>query len=103
MRLSKSPITNLHLLNDRLPLEEIRPRLSLEAWEALKHTCRRVAACFPDNLMVAPDIAISPDFKRHHVLEVNAFGDLLHDCYHEGRTPCDQQIACLYRKRLAHV
>jgi hypothetical protein len=77
-RLSRTPITNLHLLNDRADAGAIRHRMGEDAWRAAMATCERVMReCFPKSLHGGVDLLVSTDFRRHAVLEVNAFGDLL--------------------------
>ena len=87
-RLSRNPMTNLHLKNRRGDVEALRARMEPSAWEAVLHTCRRAAAAFAGCLYVGVDVLIAPGYRRHAVLEVNAFGDLLpgvtvggHDTY----------------------
>jgi hypothetical protein len=77
-RLSRTPITNLHLLNDRADPGAIRRRMGEDAWRAAMATCERVMReCFPNSLHGGVDLLVSTDFRRHAILEVNAFGDLL--------------------------
>ena len=90
VRLSKTPITNLHLLNERASID----RLPIRDWEPIHDTCRRVAALFPKTLHLALDVALTPDFKRHYVLEVNAFGDQLHGVTYRGLSTYAWEIAC---------
>ena len=92
VRLSQTPITNLHLLNQRADVERLRSRV--RDWEAVLETGRKVAALFPRTLQVALDIAFLPGLRRHYVLEVNAFGDQLHGVTHRGLTPYEWEIAC---------
>lgn len=89
VRMSRSPMTNLHLKNRRADVALLRSRMSVAAWESLLVTCRRVACVFPDCQYLGVDVAVLPGFRRHVVLEVNAFGDHLpgvidasgRDCY----------------------
>jgi hypothetical protein len=76
-RMSRGPMTNLHLLNRRGDLSSVLARLGPEAWRAARRTCERAAAVFPASLHLGVDLLITPDFLRHAVLEGNAFGDLL--------------------------
>lgn len=84
VRLSHHPLTNLHLLNERAGLEVLQSRLSPEAWQAAQAACEAVMKLFPRSLMAGVDLLLSPDFRRHAILEVNAFGDWLPGCTHEG-------------------
>lgn len=84
VRMSRTPMTNLHLLNKRGDLELLRSRVPPEAWRAAMKTCEDAMKCFPDSLCGGVDLMWTPDYKRHAVLEVNAFGDLLPDVSHQG-------------------
>ena len=77
VRLSRSPITNLHLLNDRAEPRALRRQMGESAWAGAMRTCERVMACFPRSLHGGVDLLVATDLRRHAVLEVNAFGDLL--------------------------
>ncbi len=94
VRASLSPLTNLHLGNDRGNLAALRARAGAE-YEAALSTCERAAACFPGSLHVGVDLMFSPDFRRHAVAEVNAFGDLLPGLIVDGRDTYAEQIAAL--------
>ena len=87
IRLSRSPMTNLHLLNRRGHVEMLRDRMGASHWEALLETCRLVGGIFPDCHYLGIDVAVLPGYRRHVVLEVNAFGDFLPGVLdsHQGR------------------
>jgi hypothetical protein len=93
VRLSRSPITNLHLLNDRAAPEELRRRMGEAAWLAAMGTCERATECFPTSLHGGVDLLIGTDFRRHALLEVNAFGDLLPGVTWEGKGTYEAEIA----------
>jgi hypothetical protein len=76
-RLSSGPMTNLHLLNRRGDPARLRAEIPAEYWDAAMGTARRVAALFPGCLHVGVDLLFTPSFRRHAVVEANAFGDLL--------------------------
>ena len=78
VRMGRGPITNLHLGNRRGDPAALRARMEGEAWEAAMATCERASAVFPGTLHAGVDLLIAPGDRRHAVLEVNAFGDLLH-------------------------
>ena len=67
VRLSQTPLTNLHLLNDRADVAELRAVVPVEKWEAAMADCRRTAAAFPGCLHVGVDLAFTPGFRRHVV------------------------------------
>jgi hypothetical protein len=52
---------------------------------------------FPGSLYAGVDIAISPNFAEHHVLEVNAFGDLLPGLLHQGLDTYEAEVAAAER------
>jgi hypothetical protein len=84
VRLSRTPMTNLHLKNQRGDLAGLRDRLGDEVWQAVRHTCVRAAGLFPSSLYAGVDVALAAGYRRHTVLEVNAFGDLLPGVVYEG-------------------
>lgn len=95
VRMSRSPMTNLHLLNQRGDSDLLRRRMGPEAWEAICHTCARVMACFPASLYAGLDVLISPSYHRHAILECNAFGDLLPGVLWEGRDTYEAEVAAM--------
>ncbi len=95
LRLSRGPLTNLHLLNRRADPALLRVRMPAGAWESLLDTCRQVAAQFPRTLHMGIDLAVRAGFRDHAVLEVNAFGDLLHGVHIDGRNTYASEVACL--------
>jgi hypothetical protein len=83
-RLSRGPMTNLHLLNDRGDPVAGRARMGENAWAAALATCERAMGCFPGSHYAGIDLLIAAGFRRHAVLEVNAFGDLLPGVLRDG-------------------
>lgn len=75
-RLSQSPMTNLHLLNKRGNAAEILAAIGETRWEQARQTCEQAARLF-ESLYMGIDLLFTSDFKRHAIVEVNAFGDLL--------------------------
>jgi hypothetical protein len=100
-RLSSTPMTNLHLLNERGEVERVRAAVPPEHWEAALQTCRRAAGQFPGCLHVGIDLAFTPSFRRHVVLEANAFGDLLPGALWNGQDTYDVELMAL--ERAGHV
>jgi hypothetical protein len=94
-RLSRTPFTNLHLLNQRGEVDAIRARMRPARWEALLATCERVAQAFPQSLYMGLDVLIRADWRDHAVLEVNAFGDLLNDVLYAGKDTYTCEIEAL--------
>lgn len=77
VRLGHSPMTNLHLGNERTNLDALLTKVKPDDWEEMKRTCEAAAALFPNSLYCGIDLLICPDRKQHVILEINAFGDLL--------------------------
>ncbi len=93
VRLGRHPMTNLNLLGGRGNLELVLQRIGSVEWERIKRTCEQLmTACFPKSLYAGIDLRVSPDFRHHHVLEVNAFGDLLPDVLCNGRDTYETEI-----------
>jgi len=84
-RLSRSPMTNLHLLNERGDEDAVRERVGRAAWDAAMLDCERAMECFPESLYAGVDLLFTPDFRRRAVIEVNAFGDLLPGVFWQGQ------------------
>ena len=95
VRLSRSPITNLHLDNARDSAEQVQARLGEVAWAAACRTCEQALAGFAGSLYAGIDLLISPGFRRHAILEVNAFGDLLLDTVCDGLDTYAAEILAL--------
>lgn len=95
VRTSRTPITNLHLLNRRGDAEATRLHVGPARWEAALAECRRALECFPKSLYGGVDVMISSDHRRHAVLEVNAFGDLLPGLLHEGEDTYGAELGAL--------
>lgn len=75
MRVSGSPMTNLHLGNRRGDLDALRDELG-PAWAMLRDTAVAAAGAF-ESLHAGVDIGLLTRRKAVRVFEVNAFGDLL--------------------------
>jgi glutathione synthase/RimK-type ligase-like ATP-grasp enzyme len=95
VRLGNSPMTNLHLGSDRRNITDLPKALSADTWAEMQHTCERAAACFPNSLYCGIDLLISPNFRDHAILEVNAFGDLLQGITWQGQDTYTTEIATL--------
>jgi hypothetical protein len=83
-RLSRSPMTNLHLLNERGDPDAVRERVGPPVWDAAMRNCEFAMGCFPESLYAGIDLLFTPDFRRRAVIEVNAFGDLLPGVFWRG-------------------
>jgi hypothetical protein len=90
-RISRSPLTNLHLGNARaVPdwLSDIEVR-------TLEQAVARAAAAFPRSHNIGFDLCLAKGGAC--VFEANAFGDLLPDLHIDGRTTYDDQALLVSR------
>jgi hypothetical protein len=94
-RLSRSPMTNLHLLNARAEAGKVRERMGSAAWEAALQSCERAMTCFAGSLYAGLDLLIAPGYRRHAVLEMNAFGDLLPGLLWDGQDTYTVEVAAM--------
>jgi hypothetical protein len=101
VRMSRSPMTNLHLLNRRGEWPDILARMGPEVWREARQTCEQVAAVFPESLHVGVDLLLTPGFRSHAVLEANAFGDLLPGVLSEGLDTYEAEIQAVQHSLLA--
>jgi hypothetical protein len=102
VRMSQSPMTNLHLLNRRGELSDVVARMGPEAWQAARQTCERAAAVFPDSLHAGVDLLVGANYRRHAVLEANAFGDLLPGVLSEGVDTYEAEIRAVVARQPHH-
>lgn len=82
-RLSKGPITNLHLNNH--PLEVKALGLPQRTVEEMEDLCRRGMECFPGLRSAGIDILLERGSLKPRIIEMNAQGDLIYqDIYGEN-------------------
>jgi hypothetical protein len=104
LRLGRGPITNSQLLGGKGDVEELRTRMGDEAWHRMLAACESaMASCFPACLYAGFDVLVEPDFHTTHILEVNAFGDLLPRTLHEGRDTYEWEVAETIRRERTQV
>ena len=97
-RLSKGPITNLHLNNHAMEIE----RLCLDeaVAESIHRVCIRAAECYPGLKSIGMDVLLEKESQKPYIIEMNAQGDLLHrDIYGENRI-YKRQIEIMQRMML---
>ncbi|ALN63630.1 calU3 [Lysobacter antibioticus] len=87
-RVSRRPLTNLHLGNRRGALEAW---LDTDSMQALEAATKRAASVFPRSRMIGFDLILRD--RRSWLLEANAFGDLLPNLLWQGRGTYDDQAA----------
>lgn len=97
VRSSRSPLTNLHLGNERGDLAAVQERLGPQGWADLEELA--VRACQPlPGLYAGVDVLIQSSWERQAVVEVNAFGDLLPRLLHEGEGCYEAQVQEVLRR-----
>jgi glutathione synthase/RimK-type ligase-like ATP-grasp enzyme len=84
VRQSQSPMTNLHLGNQRGSIEEVKDLIGLDKWQEMSLLAEQAAATLPETLYVGMDVMISNTLKKNYILEANAFGDLLPNVFING-------------------
>jgi glutathione synthase/RimK-type ligase-like ATP-grasp enzyme len=95
IRVGNSPLTNLHLGNDRREITDLPPGLTADNWQKILATCERAAACFPRSFYCGVDLLIAPNLQDHYILEMNAFGDLLQGITYEGLDTYTMEVKML--------
>lgn len=96
-RLSHSPLTNLHLLNDREDTEKVRERIGEKVWARAIADCQRAAQLLR-SLYTGIDLLFRADLRRHAIVEMNAFGDLLPGLLHQGQDTYTAEIEALFQR-----
>ena len=82
-RTARGPITNLHLNNGAVALQELG--LTREELQAIDELCRDTMKQFPGLTVAGIDIALDQNSHKPFVIEVNGQGDLIYqDIYGEN-------------------
>ncbi len=82
-RLSKGPVTNLHLNNH--PLRADALGLPGPVLEKVSDLCRRAVQCFPGLRSAGIDLLLEKGSGEPRIIEMNAQGDLIYqDIFHEN-------------------
>jgi hypothetical protein len=97
-RISKGPLTNLHLGNRRLPAEAVLSSIGLAT---LEDTSTRAASAFPHSRLIGFDLIVRG--SRAWLLEANGFGDLLLNVRWAGRTTYEDQAMLVTPDRLGYT
>jgi hypothetical protein len=95
IRVGNSPMTNLHLGNDRREIADLPIGLSPIVWANMLATCELAAACFSNTFYCGIDLLIAPNLQDHYIIEMNAFGDLLQGITWEGEDTYTTQVRML--------
>lgn len=85
VRQSQSPLTNLHLGNQRGSLEQLKEKMGAKRWGRVVDLSEQTAAKLPAHQYACLDILVRTDLEQSYILEANAFGDLLPKVLYQGR------------------
>ncbi len=98
-RLSKSPMTNLHLGNKRGELVQLKKHIGLESWEGILHIAEKATNAINGAFYTGVDVMLTKNFSKPYVLEINAFGDLLPHVQFQGRDTYMHELFCMLKNR----
>ncbi|MCP4153667.1 MAG: hypothetical protein GY757_38415 [bacterium] len=96
VRMSKSPMTNLHLGNRRGNVEQLK--LQESTLEKITGYSEKAAALFPGSLYAGVDIMVPAGGECPVLLEINAFGDLLPGITCRGLNAYETEVTALMKK-----
>lgn len=96
-RRSHTPITNLHLGNQRCSVDQLG--LPAAKWQQIDQLVAQVMKNFPNTLYSGLDVLIPQNETRLPILlEANAFGDLLPNLLHQGYNSYQSELLALFEK-----
>lgn len=96
-RVSKTPITNLHLGNQRRAVDELA--ISNKQWQEIDQLVVDVMQNFSRSLYSGLDILLPRDENKSPILlEANAFGDLLPGLLHDNKTTYQAELLALFQQ-----
>lgn len=98
IRLGDSPITNLHLLNQRSDSRDVLRSLPELTVRSLLNQAMSAAKVFPKSLHLGLDMLIARNERKSVILEANAFGDLLPGLLHNGVDVYTAEIRAIMAK-----
>jgi len=81
-RVSRTPITNLHLRSERMQLGELGLPASMIA--AVRHSAEQALKAFPRSRIAGMDVLLDQHSGRMYIADVNPFGDLLYNVAYKG-------------------
>lgn len=93
VRSSRSPLTNLHLGNERGDPDLLKTRLGTQRWQTAMGVAEAAARAFPRSHYAGVDLMVDVSRKRFIIAEVNAFGDLLPRVLWRGLDTWEAELA----------
>jgi hypothetical protein len=101
MRLSRTPITNLHLRNERMLPSEAG--LDEQRMSLVRTAAQAAMSAFPNSWSAGIDVMLtSGSNPRAYVLDVNPFGDLLYRVEHHGLGTYEWEMELLRKEPIQH-
>lgn len=98
VRLSRTPITNLHLRNERMLPKAAG--LSEARMERVRTAAMATMSAFPNSWSAGIDVMLSGSEPRAYVLDVNPFGDLLYRVEWNGLGTYEWEMELLRKEPL---
>ncbi|WP_338552843.1 STM4014 family protein [Paenibacillus sp. KS-LC4] len=92
-RLSRTPITNLHLRNERRFITD--GTLSAALKNQVEDTAVSALAAFNGSTVAGIDVLVQKKQGRTYICDVNPFGDLLYHAEHKGMNTYEWQMSLL--------
>lgn len=92
-RLSKGPITNLHLNNQ--PMEASRLMLPEAVTSRIEELCRKACGCYPGLRSAGIDILLEKGSLKPRVIEMNGQGDLLYQDIYDRNYIYSHQVTMM--------
>jgi hypothetical protein len=96
VRVGSSPMTNLHLGNQRGDLLVLQRRVGDVRLRQTFQLCEQAAQAFSGCYYLGVDVMLSQDLRQDVVLEVNGFGDLLPGVTHNGLDTYTATLASVF-------
>lgn len=97
VRKSSSPMTNLHLGNERGALEELEEKIGVNRVDTCRDLATAAFGCFDGLTYAGVDIML--DSRRQpYVCEINSFGDLLPGISHLGQSTYEATLECVKKR-----
>lgn len=98
IRQSESPMTNLHLGNQRADFLAFLELVGQDQWEAMQALAERAVAALPPMTYAGVDLMIDNRLKNIYILEVNAFGDLIPNVFVDGMDSYQASVSAAVAK-----
>ncbi|WP_458463541.1 STM4014 family protein [Paenibacillus sp.] len=102
MRLSRTPITNLHLRNERMLPSEAG--LDEQRMSLVRTAAQSAMSAFPNSWSAGIDVMLTSGANPlAYVLDVNPFGDLLYRVQHHGLGTYEWEMELLRKEPFQHA